>query len=85
MKEIIFYRSASGKCPVEDFLDSLPDKQVTKILWVFRLIRDLEFIPKEYFKKLVMDSQKRVIRSHEKKFFLLSKERKTTWKGENNG
>lgn len=53
MREIIFYRTASGKCPVEDFLDSLNDKQVQKVLWVLRLIRDLEFIPKEYFKKLV--------------------------------
>lgn len=53
MREIIFYRTASGKCPVEDFFDSLNDKQVQKVLWVLRLIRDLEFIPKEYFKKLV--------------------------------
>jgi len=53
MREIIFYCIASGRCPVEEFLDSINDKQVQKILWVLRLIRDLEFIPKEYFKKLV--------------------------------
>ena len=53
IRKIIFYHKANGKCPVEDFLDSLNDKQVQKVLWVLRLIRELEFIPKEYFKKLV--------------------------------
>ncbi len=52
MKEIIFYRSLTGRCPVEEFLDSLNDKQVTKILWVFRLIKEVAFVPKEYFKKM---------------------------------
>jgi len=52
VKEIRFYRTGSGKCPVEDFLDSLSGKQVSKILWVLRIIRDLDYIPKEYFKKL---------------------------------
>jgi len=26
MKEIIFYRTKEGKCPVEDFLDTLTDE-----------------------------------------------------------
>jgi len=34
-------------------LDSLNDRQVEKILWVLRLIKELEIVPKEYFKKLV--------------------------------
>ncbi len=53
MREIIFYQTASGKSPVEDFLDSLNDKQVQKVLWVLRIIRDMQFIPREYFQKLV--------------------------------
>lgn len=53
MKEIQFYRTASGNCPVEDFLDKLNDKQAKKVLWVLRLVRDLDFIPKAYFEKLV--------------------------------
>lgn len=53
MREIIFYHTPGGKCPVEEFLDTRNDKQVQKILWVLRLIRDFEIIPKEYFKKLV--------------------------------
>jgi DNA-binding HxlR family transcriptional regulator len=39
MREIIFYRTASGRCPVEEFLDSLSDKQAAKILWVLRLVK----------------------------------------------
>jgi phage-related protein len=53
MKTISFYITASGKCPVKDHLDSLPDEQVTKIAWVLKLIRELEQVPPKYFKKLV--------------------------------
>jgi len=53
MKTISFYITVSGKCPVKDHLDSLPDEQVTKIAWVLKLIRELEQVPPKYFKKLV--------------------------------
>lgn len=53
MKTIHFYRSESGACPVEDFLDSLSGEQAQKVTWVLQLIEDLEVIPAQYFKKLV--------------------------------
>ncbi len=53
MKTISFYRTASGKCPVKEHLDSLTDAQATKIAWVLKLIRELDQIPSKYFKKLV--------------------------------
>ncbi|ALQ49846.1 type II toxin-antitoxin system RelE/ParE family toxin [Nitrosomonas ureae] len=53
MKTIHFYRSESGACPVEDFLDSLSGEQAQKVTWVLQLIEDLEVIPSQYFKKLV--------------------------------
>ena len=53
MKTISFYRTASGKCPVKEHLDSLTDAQTTKIAWVLKLIRELDQIPSKYFKKLV--------------------------------
>jgi phage-related protein len=53
MQEIQFYRTIAGSCPIEDFFDKLSDKQVEKVLWVLRIIRDVDFIPKEYFKKLI--------------------------------
>jgi phage-related protein len=52
MREIDFYRTASGRCPVEEFLDSLSDKKAEKILWVLRLIKELDPVPKQYFKLL---------------------------------
>jgi hypothetical protein len=36
MKKIIFYRTEEGKCPVENFLDNLSDKQAKKVAWVLR-------------------------------------------------
>ena len=52
MREFDFYRTANGRCPVEEFLDSLSDKQVEKILWALRLIKELDRVPKQYFKLL---------------------------------
>ena len=52
MREIRFYRSASGRSPVEDFFDSLSAKQAQKVLWVLRLIEEMEVVPAQYFKKL---------------------------------
>ncbi len=52
MKEIIFYKTNSGKCPVEKFLQGLGSKEAQKVTWVLRLIEELPIIPKTYFKKL---------------------------------
>ncbi|MCP4258128.1 MAG: type II toxin-antitoxin system RelE/ParE family toxin [Planctomycetes bacterium] len=40
------------KCPVRDFIDSLPGKAVQKITWVLSLLKDLQIVPSSYFKKL---------------------------------
>ena len=52
-RNIIFYRTVEGKCPVEEFLDSLPGKVAQKIIWVLRLLEDLDFVPSFYLKKLI--------------------------------
>lgn len=51
-RSIVFYRTASGKCPIQDFLDSLSGKVARKVTWVLHLIEDLEIVPATYFKKL---------------------------------
>lgn len=51
-RTIRFYRSATGRCPVEEFLDERDDRSLAKIAAVFRLIETLEMIPGQYFKKL---------------------------------
>ena len=53
MREIRFYRTKSGYCPIEEFLDSLPAKPAQKVAWVLQLIEELDVIPLQYFKKLV--------------------------------
>lgn len=52
MREIIFYRTESGSCPVEEFLDSLSAKHAQKAAWVMQLVEELEIIPVKYFKKM---------------------------------
>jgi len=53
VRKIVFYKTAEGNNPVRTFLNTLSDKQAKKIAWVLRLVRDLNFVPEEYFKKLV--------------------------------
>jgi phage-related protein len=53
VRTIEFYRTSSGHCPVEDFLDSLSDRHAQKITWVLRLVERLDVVPQQYFKKLV--------------------------------
>jgi phage-related protein len=52
MREIQFYRNASGDCPVEEFLDGLGPKQAQKVAWVLKLVKELPLVPKQYLKKL---------------------------------
>jgi len=52
VREIIFYRTQNGDCPIEKFLDTLSAKQAKKVTWVLQLVETLEFVPIQYFKKL---------------------------------
>ena len=51
-REIRFYRTASGRCPIVEFFDSLSGKQAQKVAWVLTLIEELDVVPVKYFKKL---------------------------------
>jgi len=53
MKEINFYRSESGKSPVEEFLDNLTAKQAKKIVWVLNMVEEHINVTSKYFKKMV--------------------------------
>ncbi len=53
MREIRFYQSDSGVCPIEVFLDSLSGKQAQKVAWTLQLIEEMQIVPAKYFKKLV--------------------------------
>jgi len=51
-RTVIFYITVDGKCPVQEFLDSLPGKIAQKIVWVLRLLEDMGIVAASYFKKL---------------------------------
>ena len=51
-RTITFYKTSDGKCPIQDFLDSLSGKAAQKVTWVLKLIEDLDMVPSSYFKKL---------------------------------
>lgn len=53
MRKVIYYKTLGGESPVDSFLKSLSSKQFEKVVWVLKVIRELPFVPKQYFKKLV--------------------------------
>jgi phage-related protein len=53
MRRIDFYKTVTGVSPVEEFLDTLSDAQTKKILWVMKLVRELNPVPSQYLTKLV--------------------------------
>ena len=53
MRRIDFYKTFTGDSPVEEFLDTLSDTQTKKIMWVMKLVRELNPVPSQYFTKLV--------------------------------
>ena len=53
MREIDFYRTQSGRCPVREFLDGLSGRQTAKVTWTLELIEELTHVPQQYFRKLV--------------------------------
>jgi phage-related protein len=52
IRTVIFYKTVSGECPVQDFLASLSGKVAQKIAWVLQILEDLERVPSVFFKKL---------------------------------
>ncbi len=52
MRDINFFKTETGRSPVEEFIDSLPSKQAQKVAWVLILIEEMEIVPSKYFKKL---------------------------------
>lgn len=51
-RHVEFYRTASGNCPVRDFLDSLSGKAAQKVIWTLTLLEELDALPAVFFKKL---------------------------------
>jgi len=52
MRGINFYHLENGDCPVQDYLDTLSNKQVEKAFFVLDLIENLDIVPSKFFKKL---------------------------------
>lgn len=52
MRKIKFYRSETGKSPVEKYFDTLTSKQFEKIAFVLDIIEQLDIVPRKFFKKL---------------------------------
>ena len=52
MRSIAFYRTENGRCPVEEFLDSLIDTHAQRVTWVLRLVERVDRVPEQYLKKL---------------------------------
>lgn len=53
MREVIFYKTTSGQKPIEGFLETLSSKAAQKVVWVLKLVEELDRVPSQYFKKIL--------------------------------
>lgn len=53
IRDVKFYKTTDGYCPVLDFIDGLSGKAARKVTWTLSLLEELESLPSTYFKKLV--------------------------------
>ncbi len=52
MRRVIFYRTPAGRCPIENFLESLTDTQVEASYRIIRLITEEERVGTQFLRKL---------------------------------
>lgn len=52
MREIEFYRTASGRCPVQEFIHALPGDAADRVANALEATREMERVPERYLKKL---------------------------------
>lgn len=52
MKEIVFYKTQSGRSPIEEFIDTLSSKEAQKVLWVLKLVEEEKNISTKFYKFL---------------------------------
>ena len=52
MRTVVFFRTESGRCLTEEFLDSLEARHAQKAVWTMQLIEELDAVPGGYLKKL---------------------------------
>lgn len=52
MREILFYRTWTGRCPAADFMRSLSREQKAKITAALRAVEEDDVVPAQVFKKL---------------------------------
>jgi hypothetical protein len=53
LRDVKFYKTSDGYCPVQEFIESLSAKAAQKVTWTLTLLEEQEFLPNTYFKKLV--------------------------------
>lgn len=51
-REILFYIAGNGKCPIQEYLDTLKPDVVKKIFFVLDIIEEFDVVPMKFFKKL---------------------------------
>lgn len=52
MERVIEFYRTDKKCPTEDFLDTLKESTLIKILSTFKLVETLNNVPQKYLKKI---------------------------------
>jgi phage-related protein len=55
MRQVVFYKTPAGRCPIEEFLESLIDVQAEASYQIIRLIAEEERVGTQFLRKLTKD------------------------------
>jgi len=57
MRKVKFYKFETGKSPVEEYFDSLSNKQFEKIAFVLDIIKQLDIVPRKIPQKEIATAE----------------------------
>jgi hypothetical protein len=52
MRKVELLVTPDGKCPVRDFIDTLPVKTQAKTYATFKIVQSMRIVPEKFFKKM---------------------------------
>ena len=52
-RNVVFYKTSTGRSPIEEFLDGLQDREARKVANVLRLVARVNLVPPQYLRKLL--------------------------------
>jgi len=69
MRKVELLVTPDGKCPVRDFIDTLPIKTQAKTYATFKIVQNMRIVPEKFFKKMTGSDLYEILILHDKMLY----------------